>query len=118
MKRFTLLTLFAFAVLPAFAEDGALADYERNLWVKIISALVVLLIIAVHTVVTLIKQKRLRTDYTVAEFSKNRTDAALGAITQAEIASLNASLDSIDGYGARLLIVMEIWLHIPTNTPL
>lgn len=97
MKRFTLLTLFAFAVLPAFAEDGVLADYERNLWVKIISALVVLLIIAVHTVVTLIKQKRLRTDYTVAEFSKNRTDAALGAITQAEIASLNASLDSIDG---------------------
>ena len=97
MKRFTLLTLSAFAVLPAFAEDGAFADYERNLWVKIISALVVLLIIAVHTVVTLIKQKGLRTDYTVAEFSKNRTDAALGAITQAEIASLNASLDSIDG---------------------
>ena len=54
MKRFTLLTLSAFAVLPAFAEDGAFADYERNLWVKIISALVVLLIIAVHTVVTLI----------------------------------------------------------------
>lgn len=97
MKRFTLLFLFALAALPAFAEDNALTDYERNLWVKIISALVVLLVVAVHTIIILIKQKGLRTDYTVAEFSKNRADAALGAMTSSEVDALNTSLDSIDG---------------------
>lgn len=96
MRRFSLLFLFTLAALPAFAEDGALADYERNLWVKIIATVVVMLVILVHTIVVTIKQRRLRTNYTVAEFSKNRTDAAQGAMTQAETDSINASLDSID----------------------
>lgn len=58
MRRFSLLFLFALAALPAFAEDGALADYERNLWVKIIATVVVMLVILVHTIVVTIKQRR------------------------------------------------------------
>lgn len=73
-----------------------LADIQRNLWIKIIAAIVVLLVIVVHTIITMVKQKDLRTDYTVADFSKNRKNAALGAITKEEIDALNSSLDSID----------------------
>ena len=96
MKRFFLFLLSVLAAMPAFAEGNMLADIQRNLWIKIIAAIVVLLVIVVHTIITMVKQKDLRTDYTVADFSKNRKNAALGAITKEEIDALNSSLDSID----------------------
>ena len=103
MKRFFLFPLFVLAAMPAFAESNTLADYKQELWIKIISAIVVLLVIVIHTIVTLVKQRGLRTNYTVAEFSKNRTDASLGAMTKEEIAALNASLDSIDNIWGEII---------------
>ena len=103
MKRLFLFPLFVLAAIPAFAESNTLADYKQELWIKIISAIVVLLVIVIHTIVTLVKQRGLRTNYTVAEFSKNRTDASLGAMTKEEIAALNASLDSIDNIWGEII---------------
>ena len=103
MKRLFLFPLFVLAAMPAFAESNTLADYKQELWIKIISAIVVLLVIVIHTIVTLVKQRGLRTNYTVAEFSKNRTDASLGAMTKEEIAALNASLDSIDNIWGEII---------------
>ena len=103
MKRFFLFPLFVLAAMPAFAESNTLADYKQELWIKIISAIVVLLVIVIHTIVTLVKQRGLRTNYTIAEFSKNRTDASLGAMTKEEIAALNASLDSIDNIWGEII---------------
>ena len=103
MKRLFLFPLFVLAAMPAFAESNTLADYKQELWIKIISAIVVLLVIVIHTIVTLVKQRGLRTNYTVAEFSKNRTDASLGAMTKEEIAALNMSLDSIDNIWGEII---------------
>ena len=103
MKRLFLFPLFVLAAMPAFAESNTLADYKQELWIKIISAIVVLLVIVIHTIVTLVKQRGLRTNYTVAEFSKNRTDASLGAMTKEEIAALNTSLDSIDNIWGEII---------------
>ena len=103
MKRLFLFPLFVLAAIPAFAESNTLADYKQELWIKIISAIVVLLVIVIHTIVTLVKQRGLRTNYTVAEFSKNRTDASLGAMTKEEIAALNTSLDSIDNIWGEII---------------
>ena len=103
MKRLFLFPLFVLAAMPAFAESNTLADYKQELWIKIISAIVVLLVIVIHTIVTLVKQRGLRTNYTVAEFSKNRTDASLGVMTKEEIAALNASLDSIDNIWGEII---------------
>ena len=103
MKRLFLFPLLVLAAMPAFAESNTLADYKQELWIKIISAIVVLLVIVIHTIVTLVKQRGLRTNYTVAEFSKNRTDASLGAMTKEEIAALNTSLDSIDNIWGEII---------------
>ena len=103
MKRFFLFALSVLMAMPAFAADNTIADVKKDLWIKIIAAIVVLLVIVVHTIVTMVKQKGLRTTYTVAEFSKNRTDAALGAMTKEEIALLNTSLDSIDNIWGEII---------------
>lgn len=103
MKRLFLFPLFVLTAIPAFAESNTLADYKQELWIKIISAIVVLLVIVIHTIVTLVKQRGLRTNYTVAEFSKNRTDASLGAMTKEEITALNTSLDSIDNIWGEII---------------
>lgn len=103
MKRFSLFALSVLMAMPAFAADNTVADVKKDLWIKIIAAIVVLLVIIVHTIATLVKQRGLRTDYTVAEFNKNRTDAALGAMSKEEIDALNTSLDSIDNIWGEII---------------
>ena len=96
MKRLSLLFIFVLAAVPVFAQDG-LSAMETRVWVRFISVEAIMLVIAAHAIFINLKQKQFRTDYTVDEFRKNRTDAALGALTQSEIDALNSSLDSIDG---------------------
>lgn len=96
MKRTFLFLLFVAISLPAMAVDGQSAGGSVvNVVVNGLGLIAIACMVA-HIVYVNFLKSNSRTDYTVAEFEKNRTEASLPALTKAEIDSMNSRLDSID----------------------
>lgn len=96
MKRTFLFLLFVAISLPAMAVDGESAGGSVvNVVVNGLGLIAIACMVA-HIVYVNFLKGNSRTDYTVAEFEKNRTEASLPALTKAEIDSMNSRLDSID----------------------
>ena len=95
MKRLFLFLPLVTSTLPLLAANETSAgDVKR--WVVFITLFVIVLAIAAHTIYLLATTKKLKENYTVEAFRKNRTAAGLGAMTKEEVDELNTKLDSID----------------------
>lgn len=95
MKRLFLFLPLVTAAFPLFAANETSAgDVKR--WVVFITLFVVVLAIVAHTIYLLATTKKLKENYTVETFRKNRAAAGLGAMTKEEVEELNTKLDSID----------------------
>lgn len=95
MKRLFLFLSLVTSTLPLLAANETSAgDVKR--WVVFITLFVIVLAIAAHTIYLLATTKKLKENYTVEAFRKNRTAAGLGAMTKEEVDELNTKLDSID----------------------
>ncbi|MBQ5701654.1 MAG: hypothetical protein IIV68_05980 [Alistipes sp.] len=95
MKRLFLFLPLVTSTLPLLAANETSAgDVKR--WVVFITLFVIVLAIAAHTIYLLATTKKLKENYTVEAFRKNRAAAGLGAMTKEEVDELNTKLDSID----------------------
>lgn len=95
MKRLFLFLPLVTSALPLLAANETSAgDVKR--WVVFITLFVIVLAIAAHTIYLLATTKKLKENYTVEAFRKNRAAAGLGAMTKEEVDELNTKLDSID----------------------
>lgn len=95
MKRLFLFLPLVTAAFPLFAANETSAgDVKR--WMVFITLFVVVLAIVAHTIYLLATTKKLKENYTVETFRKNRAAAGLGAMTKEEVEELNTKLDSID----------------------
>ena len=95
MKRLFLFLPLVTSTLPLLAANETSAgDVKR--WVVFITLFVIVLAIAAHTIYLLATTKKLKENYTVEAFRKNRDAAGLGAMTKEEVDELNTKLDSID----------------------
>lgn len=95
MKRLFLFLSLVTSTLPLLAANETSAgDVKR--WVVFITLFVIVLAIAAHTIYLLATTKKLKENYTVEAFRKNRAAAGLGAMTKEEVDELNTKLDSID----------------------
>ena len=95
MKRLFLFLPLVTSTLPLLAANETSAgDVKR--WVVFITLFVIVLAIAAHTIYLLATTKKLKENYTVEAFRKNRAAAGLGAMTKEEVEELNTKLDSID----------------------
>lgn len=95
MKRLFLFLSLVTSTLPLLAANETSAgDVKR--WVVFITLFVIVLAIAAHTIYLLATTKKLKENYTVEAFRKNRTAAGLGAMTKEEVDELDTKLDSID----------------------
>ena len=95
MKRLFLFLSLVTSTLPLLAANETSAgDVKR--WMVFITLFVVVLAIVAHTIYLLATTKKLKENYTVEAFRKNRAAAGLGAMTKEEVDELNTKLDSID----------------------
>ena len=95
MKRLFLFLPLVTSTLPLLAANETSAgDVKR--WVVFITLFVIVLAIAAHTIYLLATTKKLKENYAVEAFRKNRAAAGLGAMTKEEVDELNTKLDSID----------------------
>lgn len=95
MKRLFLFLPLVTSTLPLLAANETSAgDVKR--WVVFITLFVIVLAIAAHTIYLLATTTKLKENYTVEAFRKNRAAAGLGAMTKEEVDELNTKLDSID----------------------